>query len=150
MPRRTKGGFAIPIQPGIGEILAATRAHKAFGTLQDTWAGVGRPEMSERDFWIVNDNLVWAFAEMASKNHVPLGNHPTWELIAAGLAYGGRIAGISLGLPEPLASAGADLAGLSIGLLGPKMSRFVRSVPFQVKATRNLKRAVEIRTNKGS
>jgi hypothetical protein len=140
VPRRTKPKLAIPAVPEIGEILAATRDHPVFLDFQNTWAGIGRPEISERSFWIAYEHLVEAFAENAAQKLVPSGSHLTWHLIASGIALAGHYFGLSL--------AQATATEQSLGFLGPELSRFVRSVAFAQKAKSELLQAVEIRSNK--
>jgi len=140
LPRRTKVKLAIPAVPEIGEILAATRIHPAFQNFQDTWAGIGRPEISESSFWIAYENLVEAFAEKAAKKLVRPGNDLRWHVIGTGIALAGHHFGLSL--------APASAIEQSIGFLGPNLSRFVRSVAFVQQAKSELLQAVEIRTNK--
>ncbi|MBZ5627447.1 MAG: hypothetical protein LAO06_01110 [Acidobacteriia bacterium] len=140
VPRRTKRKLLISAVPGIAEILAATRDHPAFRDFQDTWAGIGRPEISERSFWIAYEHLVEAFVENAAKKLVPSGSSLRWHLIASGIALAGDHFGLSL--------AQATVTEQSIGFLGPGLSRFVRSVLFAQKAKRELLQAVEIRSNK--
>ena len=140
VPRRSQHEFIIPAVPGIGEILQATREHPAFRDFQETWAGIGRPEMPERNVWIAYEHLVEAFAENAARKLVPSGSHPTWAVIASVISLAGHHFGLSI---EQVAAS-----EFGIALLGPELSRFVRSVPFTQKAKSELLQAVEIRSNK--
>jgi hypothetical protein len=140
VPRRPRR--PIPIVPGIGEVLAATRGSPAFQNLQDKWAGIGRPEISEGQFWIAYEQLVEALAENAASKLVPSGGHRTWQLIGIGIILAGHIFGFS--------AVPSSLTGEGIALLGPELSRFVRSVAFIQKVKRELEQAVEIRCNKFS
>jgi hypothetical protein len=140
MPRRTQRKLMIPAVPGIGEILKATRGHPAFRNFQETWAGIGRPELPARNVWIAYEQLVEAFAENAARKLVPSGSHPTWAVIASVISLAGHHFGLSI---EQVAAS-----ELGIALLGPELSRFVRSVPFAHRAKSELLQAVEIRSNK--
>jgi hypothetical protein len=140
VPKRTKTKLMIPVVPGIGEILSATRSHPAFRNFQDTWAGIGRPEMPEQSVWLAYEDLVEAFAENAARKLVLPGSHPTWACIASAITLAGHHFGLSM--------EHAAATELSIALLGPELSRFVRSVPFAQKAKSELMQAVEIRSNK--
>jgi hypothetical protein len=138
VPKRKK--LTIPLVPMIGEIIAATRTDPAFQNFQKTWAGIGRPEMPERNFWIAYEQLLEVFVDNAAKKLIRPGSHVTWAVIGSGIALAGHHFGLSMN-----EAAGTDLG---IALLGPQLSRFVRSVPFAQRAKSELLNAVEIRCNK--
>jgi len=143
VPKRGRQSeLAVPAVPEIGQILAATRAHPAFGNFQQVWAAIGRPELSERNFWIAYEQLVEAFAENAAAKLVRPGNHAVWALIASGITLAGHYFGLSI-------AAGAA-SEVCTALLGPELSRAVRSIPFAQRVKGDLVKAVEIRTNKVS
>jgi len=70
--------------------------------------------------------LVEAFAENAAKKLVPSGSHPTWALIASVISLAGHHFGLSI---EQVAAS-----ELGIALLGPELSRFVRSVSLRAQS----------------
>ncbi len=138
VPKRYEREF--PIAPGIGEVLATTRMSPAFKYFQQTWAGIGRPQVTESTFWNAYHQLIEVFAENAARKFVPSSSHVTWQVIGITLILGGHVLGLSV-LPS-------SVTGEGVALLGPELSKFVRSIAFVEKAKRELRDAVEIRSNR--